>query len=67
MNFSRVAAAAVVEWIVSITTAIIIRFGVIWQYVVFPISGTFAVAIVVVTIVEAAIYGAIYKPTGVSA
>ena len=47
---------------------IIIGFGVIWQYIVFPISGAFAAAIVVDTFVEAAIYGAIvgaiYKPAG---
>ena len=44
----------------------IIGFGVIWQYVIFPISGTFGLAIVIDTIVELAIYGAIvgaiYRP-----
>ena len=47
---------------------IVIGFGVIWQYVVFPITGSMAVAIVIDTIVELAIYGAIvgyiYKPLG---
>ena len=51
-----------------VTAVIIIGFGVIWQYVVFLISGAFAAAIVVDTLVEAAIYGAIvgaiYRPTG---
>ena len=51
-----------------VTAVIIVGFGVIWQYIVFPISGAFAVAMVVDTIVEAAIYGAIvgaiYKPQG---
>ncbi|HEX9814513.1 MAG TPA: hypothetical protein VGB31_06155 [Myxococcota bacterium] len=45
---------------------LVIGFGVIWQYVVFPISGTMAVAAIIDTIVELAIYGAIvgaiYKP-----
>ena len=49
---------------------IVIGFGVIWQYVVFPISGAFAAAMVVDTLVEAAIYGAIvgaiYRPARVS-
>ena len=47
---------------------IVIGFGLIWQYVVYPISGTMAVAIVIDAIVEFAIYGAIvgaiYKPIG---
>ena len=42
-----------------VTALIIIGFGVIWQYVVFPITGAFAVAMIIDTIVEAAIYGAI--------
>jgi hypothetical protein len=49
----------------------VIGFGVIWQYVVFPISGTMAVAAIVDTIVELAIYGAIvgaiYKPVAAGA
>ena len=52
-----------------VAALLVIGFGVIWQYVVFPISGTMAVAIVIDTIVELAIYGAIvgaiYRPTGV--
>jgi len=54
-----------------IAAFLVIGFGVIWQYVVYPISGTLAVAIVIDTIVELAIYGAIvgaiYKPAGVAA
>lgn len=49
-----------------ITSIIVIGFGLIWQYVVFPISGTMAIATIVDSIVEMAIYGAIvggiYKP-----
>ncbi len=54
-----------------VAALLVIGFGVIWQYVVFPISGSMAVAIVIDTIVELAIYGAIvgaiYKPTAASA
>ena len=45
---------------------IVIGFGVIWQYVVYPITSALAVAMVIDSIVELAIYGAIvgaiYKP-----
>ena len=45
---------------------IVIGFGVIWQYVAFPISGSMAIAVIIDCIVELAIYGAIvgaiYKP-----
>jgi hypothetical protein len=41
-------------------------FGLIWQYVLYPITGTLAVAIIVDSIVEFALYGVIvgviYKP-----
>jgi hypothetical protein len=54
-----------------IVAFIVIGFGVIWQWVVFPISGSFAVAMAIDTVVEAAIYGAIigaiYKPAGIPA
>ena len=54
-----------------VTGLIIVGFGVGWQYVVYPISGAFTVAMVVDTIVEAALYGAIvgaiYKPAGMAA
>jgi len=54
-----------------VAALLVIGFGVIWQYVVFPITGSMAVAIVIDTIVELAIYGAIvgaiYKPTGAPA
>jgi len=50
---------------------IIIGFGTGWQYVVYPISGAFAVAMIIDTIIELAIYGAIvgaiYKPSGAPA
>jgi len=54
-----------------IVALIVIGFGVIWQWVVFPISGSFGAAIAIDTIVELAIYGAIvgaiYKPAGIPA
>jgi hypothetical protein len=54
-----------------IVAFIVIGFGVIWQYVVFPITPAFGAAIVIDTIVELAIYGAIvgaiYKPVGIPA
>ncbi|MGH9256986.1 MAG: hypothetical protein ACRD3C_20690 [Vicinamibacterales bacterium] len=54
-----------------VVAIIVIGFGTIWQYVVFPISGTMAIAGIVDGIVEMAIYGAIvgaiYKPVGVTA
>jgi hypothetical protein len=47
---------------------IVIGFGVVWQYVMFPITATYAAAMVIDTIVELAIYGAIvgaiYRPIG---
>jgi len=50
---------------------IVIGFGVIWQFVVFPISPAFGTAIVIDSIVELAIYGAIvgaiYRPVGLPA
>ncbi|OFW06938.1 MAG: hypothetical protein A3I61_02815 [Acidobacteria bacterium RIFCSPLOWO2_02_FULL_68_18] len=50
---------------------IVIGFGVIWQFVVFPISPAFGAAIVIDSIVELAIYGAIvgaiYRPVGLPA
>jgi hypothetical protein len=45
---------------------IVVGFGVIWQYVMFPITASYAIALVVDAIVELALYGAIvgaiYKP-----
>jgi hypothetical protein len=45
---------------------LIVGFGIIWQYIVYPITGTLAVATVIDSIVEAVLYGAIvgavYKP-----
>ncbi|MBI2186327.1 MAG: hypothetical protein HYU37_04290 [Acidobacteria bacterium] len=50
---------------------IVLGFGVIWQWVVFPISGSFGAAIAIDSVVELAIYGAIvgaiYRPVGVPA
>jgi hypothetical protein len=47
---------------------LIVGFGIIWQYVVFPITGSLAVAGVIDSIIEATLYGAIvgvvYKPAG---
>ena len=44
------------------------RFAVTWNYVVLPVSGALAVAWIVDTIVEMAIYGVVvglvYKPRG---
>jgi hypothetical protein len=54
-----------------VVALIIIGFAGIWQYIVFPISEALTVAMVIDTLVEAAIYGAIvgviYKPAGVGA
>ena len=45
---------------------LIVGFGIVWQYVVYPITGTMAVAAIIDTIIEGALYGAIvgaiYKP-----
>ena len=45
---------------------LLIGFGLVWQWVVYPISGTMAVGMIVDAIVEFALYGAIvgavYKP-----
>ncbi|PWT85638.1 MAG: hypothetical protein C5B57_02585 [Blastocatellia bacterium] len=45
---------------------LIVGFGIIWQYIVYPITGSLAVAAVIDSIVEAVLYGAIvgavYKP-----
>ena len=51
-----------------LVSLIVIGFGLIWQYVMFPITATYAAAIVIDSIVELALYGAIvgaiYKPVG---
>lgn len=50
---------------------IVVGFGLIWQYVMFPITATYAAAIIIDSIVELALYGAIvgaiYKPVGAPA
>jgi len=50
---------------------VVIGFAMIWMYVMFPISGTMVTAMIIDTIVELAIYGAIvgaiYKPAAGSA
>jgi hypothetical protein len=54
-----------------VVALVVIGFGVIWQYVAFPIDGAMAVAGVIDAIVELAIYGAIvgaiYRPAGAGA
>lgn len=49
-----------------VTAILLIGFQIIWQYVVYPITGSYTVAMIVDSIVEMAIYGgivgAIYKP-----
>lgn len=53
-----------------VVALIVIGFAGIWQYIVFPISEALTVAIVIDTLVELSIYGAIvgviYKPVGVT-
>ena len=43
-------------------------FGLIWQYILFPVNATYAAAIIIDSIVEFSIYGgivgAIYRPAG---
>lgn len=50
---------------------IVIGFAAVWQYVMFPVTAGYAVALVVDAIVELAIYGAIigaiYRPAGAGA
>ena len=50
---------------------IVSGFGLIWQYVLYPINGTMAAALIVDSIAELAIYGgvigAIYRPVGAPA
>ena len=45
---------------------VVCGFGLIWQYIVYPITGTYVIAIMIDSIAELAIYGAvvgaIYKP-----
>ena len=47
---------------------IVMGFGLIWQYILYPITATMAAAMIVDSIVEFAIYGgvigAIYRPAG---
>ena len=49
-----------------LVSLIVIGFGLVWMYVAYPITASYAVAIVVDSIVECALYGAIigaiYKP-----
>ena len=48
---------------------VVVGFGHIWQYVMYPITASWAAAIIVDQVVELAIYGAIvgviYKPTSI--
>jgi hypothetical protein len=54
-----------------VVALIVIGFAGVWQYIVFPISGSLTVTMVIDTLVELAIYGAIigaiYKPVAVAA
>lgn len=54
-----------------VVALVVIGFGVIWQYVAFPIGGAMAVAGIIDAIVELAIYGAIvgaiYRPAAAGA
>jgi hypothetical protein len=47
---------------------VIVGFGIVWQYVIYPITGTLSVAMIVDSMIEAMLYGAIvgvmYKPIG---
>ena len=49
-----------------IIAIVVCGFGLVWQYVIYPINGTYVAAIMIDSIVELAIYGAIvgaiYKP-----
>jgi hypothetical protein len=51
-----------------IVALIVMGWGLIWQYVMFPITATYAAAIMIDSLVELTIYGAIvgaiYKPAG---
>lgn len=50
---------------------VVCAFGLIWQWILYPISGAYVTAIMIDAIVEMAIYGAIvgaiYRPAGVAA
>ena len=50
---------------------VVCSFGLIWQWVLYPISGAYVTAIMIDSIVEMAIYGAIvgaiYRPVGIPA
>src|SRR5262245_35989827 len=52
----------------AVVALIVMGWGLIWQYVMFPITATYAAAIMIDSLVELTIYGAIvgaiYKPVG---
>ena len=54
-----------------VVALVVTGFGLIWQYVMFPITGSMAAALIIDSIVEFAIYGAIvgaiYRPVEASA
>lgn len=54
-----------------LTALVVVGFGLIWQYVMFPITAALSIAMIIDSIVEFAIYGAIvgaiYKPVAASA
>ena len=53
-----------------LVAVLVTSFGLIWQYILFPITGALSVALIIDSIVEMAIYGgivgAIYKPLPVA-
>ena len=55
----------------ALVAIVVCGFGLIWQYVIYPIDGTYVAAIMIDSIVELSIYGAIvgaiYKPVGTGA
>ena len=50
----------------ALVAVVVCGFGLIWQYVIYPINGSYVVAIMIDSIIELSIYGAIvgaiYKP-----
>jgi hypothetical protein len=53
-----------------VVAVMLVGFGLIWQYILFPVNATYAAAIIIDSIVEFSIYGAIvgaiYKPSTVA-
>ncbi len=53
----------------ALVAVVVCGFGLIWQYVIYPINGTYVAAIMIDSVIELSIYGAIvgaiYKPAAV--